>query len=187
MKLKTTEFVPGTGAPPPPDSPAPAPPPPYIYTCSSTDVCDSNPFLYECICCAGQYKQSYQHLTNQEWEYFHDCIPCQTGTWMSQDVHRLSSCDACPPNSMSGQGSDSLSDCLCNAGTSGGVDGSGMYVPCQPCDAGTYKEITGSAPCQTCPPDSYSPSGSTRAGACQCNAGYTGTSTCEACATGTYK
>lgn len=64
------------------------------------------------------------------------------------------------------------------------------YV-CVDCASGTYKTVTGTGSCTTCPPkSSTSGVGSSSLDDCTCNAGYTPdvvTGECTACPVGTYK
>jgi DNA-binding beta-propeller fold protein YncE len=79
----------------------------------------------------------------------------------------------------------SLSAAPCGAGSTTGPAGG----PCVPCEAGTYKNGTGSGPCTLCYRNAHAPPASTSVSACQCAAGYSGASgtACTACAAGEYK
>ena len=69
-------------------------------------------------------------------------------------------------------------------------------VTCTPCEAGKYSSASGTArgasyfsTCTPCPSHSTSPTGSSNATQCQCNAGYTAPNgaNCIACGAGKYK
>jgi len=72
----------------------------------------------------------------------------------------------------------------CSAGTHGPDGG-----PCEPCPAGTYQDVPGSAECSDCPRNSDSPPHSVSQSACKCNAGFTGPDggMCSECPVTTYK
>ncbi|KAJ1470397.1 hypothetical protein T484DRAFT_1575161, partial [Baffinella frigidus] len=61
---------------------------------------------------------------------------------------------------------------------------------CTPCDAGTFKSVTGSGICTWCPSHTSSAAGSVEVTDCVCVAGHTAESDgvpCRACDAGTYK
>ncbi len=61
---------------------------------------------------------------------------------------------------------------------------------CISCAAGKYSTAVvavSEAACIACPVGMFSPEGSYDISSCQCNSGYTGTSSCTACLAGTYK
>ena len=114
-----------------------------------------------------------------------------------------STCTSCPSTSSSPAGSGYLGDCFCNAGYTGlGGD------ECVACEAGKFKNVTGSAECFPCPAGTYSDeigvynesrcldcergkwsesSGSSET-SCFCDLGFTGAgTTCLACVPGKYK
>jgi hypothetical protein len=132
------------------------------------------------------------------------CTACGAGNYKSSPGTAV--CTTCPAGLTAPMGSTSSAACsspACNAGYTGpnGI--------CSTCAAGTYKNTTGSAPCThcraasysptvaattattclACPANSNSPSMSSAAMACKCNAGYTGPDggPCTACIAGSYK
>jgi hypothetical protein len=149
-----------------------------------------------CIACvAGKYKP----VTGSG-----ACTDCGAGKYSTLTGATAETCTVCPAGKSSLAGSDMLDDCVgeeCEAGSTGPNGG-----PCSACVAGKYKGTTGSADCTncgagkysatiaattettclTCPGVSTSAQGSVSSSACQCNAGYTG-STCAACVAGKYK
>jgi hypothetical protein len=68
------------------------------------------------------------------------CIACEAGAYQASTGS--ASCTACPSNSTSPAGSANLTNCTCNAGSTGPNGG-----PCALCVAGKYKTSTGSAVC----------------------------------------
>ena len=60
---------------------------------------------------------------------------------------------------------------------------------CSPCEAGTFKAVSGAGPCTKCPSNSSSVSGSISLSNCTCNSGFTGPDggICSACEAGTFK
>jgi len=111
-------------------------------------------------------------------------------------------CADCPSNSTSQPGSMDQTDCLCNAGYEGNNGG-----PCTICQAGTFKNSTGSGHCEECDIGKYKPnagigdcsscpqysitssSGSINITDCKCDKGYTGPNgdICTICESGKYK
>jgi len=81
------------------------------------------------LCVAGQFTNGFA------------CTPCSANTY-SSDSSDLQSCEACPPNSQSTVESSSSTACQCNAGISRTNGG-----PCNPCVAGTYTKVKGTAVC----------------------------------------
>ncbi len=87
---------------------------------------------------------------------------------------------------LSGVGSSTSEDCICNAGYF--WDSTNIY--CQWCDGGKYKDTIGNQACTDCPQFSaWSSNDVLPDTACACNVGYTGSNsgTCKACAAGKYK
>ena len=111
---------------------------------------------YECSQCGGGLFSVATGETTSE-----TCQPCSAGYYSDEGS---AVCDLCPANSNSPQVSDSITDCTCNAGTTGS-DGATCWL----CPAGKYKATSGSAACLSCPGNSNPAAGST---ACACNAGY---------------
>ena len=115
------------------------------------------------------------------------CLPCEADTYKT--ANDGSECTACPTNAVSGEGSTALSSCECPAGYTGDA---GVGEDCVACEAGTFKDVSGSASCWACP--TVSAQGSTAVSSCACPAGYTGLYTnvsgsaeCSACPAGTFK
>lgn len=73
------------------------------------------------------------------------CEPCAVGTYQNEEAK--SSCFLCPPNSnTSGRNASSdITDCVCDAGYEGPPGG-----PCLPCEAGTFKNNSGTYSCASC-------------------------------------
>jgi len=147
-------------------------------------------------CVAGTYKIASGSVA---------CTSCGTGTYSSTaGATAATTCLACANNSNAPSMSSVATACTCNVGYSGPNGG-----PCEPCGAGTYKDLSGSASCTgcltgkysgtvgatvssaclVCPVNTNSPSTSSAVTACACNAGYTGPNggTCSPCDAGTYK
>ncbi|KAJ1467725.1 hypothetical protein T484DRAFT_3630844, partial [Baffinella frigidus] len=114
------------------------------------------------------------------------CSLCAAGTY--KDSAGASKCTACPPNTVSDEGSTDRSSCECAAGYTGDA---GAGQGCVPCEAGTYKAVSGSAECTACPSNAVSLRGSTGLSSCFCPGGYAGDAgtgeACEACEAGTFK
>jgi hypothetical protein len=122
----------------------------------------------------------------------------------------LQDCNRCPTNAVSAERSTSLSSCECAAGYTGDA---GVGKDCVSCEAGSYKDVIGSATCKVCsvclpclagtymsttdafgctacPTNAVSAEGSTALSSCECDAGYTGDAgvgeDCVACEAGTH-
>jgi hypothetical protein len=124
------------------------------------------------------------------------CISCGLNSF-SSELASVEECAPCPTNSFSAVGS---SICTCLAGYTG-ADGE----ECTPCEAGTFKESTGSwfctpcavgtyslqaaTSCITCPSQTSSNEGSPSLSSCTCIAGHTGDdgAACVLCTAGKYK
>jgi hypothetical protein len=133
------------------------------------------------ICLAGKFK-GYDGLEA--------CTSCPPNTY-STSIGAIteSTCLSCPTNSNSPAGSNNISKCICDAGSTGPDGGT-----CTPCAAGTYKNATGSEDCTACPAASTSPAGSLSVVDCLCTAGQTldgytldGAPICSPCPLSTYK
>ncbi|KAJ1489968.1 hypothetical protein T484DRAFT_1884999, partial [Baffinella frigidus] len=115
-----------------------------------------------------------------------ECSPCEAGTY--KDTTDASGCTACPPNAVSAEGSTDRSSCECAAGYTGDA---GAGYGCVLCEAGTYKDVSGSAECTACPSNAMSLRGSTGLSSCFCPGGYAGDAgngaECVACEAGTFK
>jgi hypothetical protein len=78
------------------------------------------------------------------------CNLCPHGEY--QSLSTQTSCETCSENSHShAEGSDAITDCVCNAGYTG-ADGS----LCVNCEAGYHKSTTGSVACTACGKDTFS-------------------------------
>ena len=124
------------------------------------------------------------------------CTSCVAGTYsVAEGATAEETCALCPLNSVSPSMSSAVDACTCNAGYTGPDGG-----PCSPCDAGTFKNTSGSAACRSCGIGRYSdvsgasacalcPAGSSSAGGaaditnCVCIAGFYGANggPCTAC------
>lgn len=164
--------------------------PPGTDKAAATDLACS-------ACEAGKYRSSTET----------ECTNCNSNTFNPlQGSNSDSDCKSCGLHRKSPPGSDSATDCVCNAGYTG-EDGSGQ---CQECKAGSYKTATGDAECTECsagkfststaaasagvctlcPGNSYSEQrGSSDSTHCQCNVGYHGRNgqSCTGCDKGKYK
>ena len=149
-------------------------------------------------CAAGKYKSASGSAV---------CTDCATGTYSSNLAAAVATtCLTCPAGMNSPAASTSSAACIfppCNAGYTG-PDGicstcaAGTYkvgtgpAPCMPCVAGKYSTLpaaTAETACLACAVNSNSLIQSSTAGACTCNAGYSGPNggTCAPCAAGQYK
>ena len=145
----------------------------------------------ECTpCVAGSYKDKNGTAA---------CTFCRENTF-SPNAAQISesSCAPCPPHSASGLGSSS-----CGRRCDAGYTDTG--AACNACKAGKFKDVVGSAPCQSCGAGQYSSGGAINCTSCPaysssplesitmrnctCNAGYTGPDggECMACPKGKFK
>jgi hypothetical protein len=129
------------------------------------------------------------------------CTQCAVGKYVGSLGATYDQCVLCPRNSTSPAGSDVISNCICDAGTTG-IAHTGS---CLPCEAGKFKAAAGSAACALCSAGTYSTAGlsactqcptggtslegSREVADCKCNLGYTGPpgQACVACQAGKYK
>ena len=82
------------------------------------------------------------------------------GAWIYATIHgQPYECKSCP----------CTGSAICNQGYTGANGGA-----CFACPTGTYKDVSGTAGCTSCPDNANAPEGSTTATACACNQGYTG-------------
>ena len=111
-----------------------------------------------------------------------DCIPCAPGTYKATNGTEKCTkcpvgkflidngasseleCQGCPLNSLSPEGSDSVSDCLCSAGYTGNPESVGNVedeknLACNPCKKGEYKAIPGTSECLPCAEGKYADAG----------------------------
>ena len=147
-------------------------------------------------CVAGTYKPTAGSQP---------CLLCATGKFSTLQAQILASnCTDCPASSDAPSGSDSITDCVCNAGftgenggaCTGGVpgtykEGSGPEecVLCAPGKYSTLHQAISQATCTVCPTHTESAAGSDELTDCVCTPGYTGPdgAVCAACVPGKYK
>jgi hypothetical protein len=154
--------------------------------------------LSGCICAAGMEMRNTTCQPCRAGTYSDRgvCLPCRNGTFSGNAG--ASVCLPCPSSTTSGPGSTACT--VCEAGNVPSQDG-GSCTPCpagyycgvgvvMPCPLGSYSLKTGLAlktqcqPCPAnyfcrtpttihpCPPNTWSPTGSTNRHFCQCNAGF---------------
>jgi hypothetical protein len=129
-----------------------------------------------------------------------ECV-CEAGFYLQREMG-VSKCILCPANMLSPANSVQITDCQCLPGYTGPHGG-----PCEACEVGKYKSVSGSAPCDLCKPGKYldelartecktcpllktSLPGQSHLDSCNCIAGYTGPSglaECQECDKGKYK
>ena len=111
-----------------------------------------------------------------------EALVCGNGLYLNVDTD--TTCTPCPIGTWKSTTGNDLTDCKCNKGWHG-ADGSA----CSECEAGKYKENTGSASCSACPDSSTSPAESDDLTDCKCNKGWHGAdgNACSECETGKYK
>ena len=145
----------------------------------------------DCVCIAG-YETNVTASDSAERPV---CQACALGTFKNTSSSRDDRCQACPAHS----GTDTTAtvdeaSCRCNAGYTG-PDG----AACEACEAGKFKNATGSGACEACPAGKYAPIShplaqtSEGAGCRACPAGTysaetaaVGANTCTECTPGTY-
>ena len=143
--------------------------------------------------CSSCPEGKYSNLTGGS-----ECFDCSAGKVSADGA---SECTTCTAHSDVHNGGNSLTNCTCNLGHTGPNGG-----PCVACDAGTYKDLNGSAACSLCLPGKFSnetgavsdtscdncQSGSHSSEGsviCSCNKGFTGPDggPCMICPAGKYK
>jgi len=169
----------------------------------------------------------FSAISTPENKQYGECVYCEAGTFkghLSNDACEVCDVDTfCVEGSVSEQsctdfsqalsGSKEIADCECNTGytlnTAYPDTLSSADYTCVPCEAGMYKDTTGSTPCEECPANKYnedtgsdavgdcrdcdtnsaSPTGSAAVTACKCNIGYSGIpgAECLECAAGKYR
>ena len=108
--------------------------------------------LEDCVCVPGYYwtgaiceacnPGSYKIGNNRVMS----CSLCVAGTYSTiASAVDSTVCQNCPAQSVSVAGSDELTDCQCNLGSTGSNGG-----PCEYCEPGTFKDILGSEACTDC-------------------------------------
>ena len=139
--------------------------------------------------CRGCEAGKYGELSAQV-----NCSLCPRNTFSrSVGATEQSTCQDCPTNSQSPEGSSIRYNCSCNAGyTSDGgilVGPDLTFFRCRPCYAGLYKDWAGKEMCKECPDHSSSLAGSARLVHCTCIPGYTGPNgtVCVTCKPGKFK
>ena len=108
------------------------------------------------------------------------CEPCDVGFY--QNNTGSTECQKCANNSLSGQGSDDITDCVCNPKFHGPNGG-----PCELCESGTF--CPGGTTFQNCRQHSTSAPGQVSQNACDCIPGYysrSESSTCLKCPPNSY-
>jgi hypothetical protein len=115
--------------------------------CQTIRVCYQYRIRYQNIsiilCLAGTYKSAQRAEA---------CTDCEQGK-SSGAVGEManSTCLDCPMGSNSPAGSSALTNCTCDAGSTGQDRGS-----CSQCQTGTYKTSTGAHACSNCGKSKYS-------------------------------
>ena len=142
-------------------------------------------------CISGKYKDVIGSSS---------CVYCEVGKY----ANGLNGCEQCPDKTMSVEGSNHITNCKCNIGTTGPDGGScitcipGKYkntsgdIECVKCESGKYSTISGattSTMCIPCVQDSNSSEGSNNMKDCLCVIGTTGPDggPCINCLPGEYK
>jgi len=115
------------------------------------------------VACAGSQEQFSSTVDR----FVGWCGVCVASTY--KNGTGFGACEACPANSNSSRGSDSIANCTCDAGY---VEEAGACIII--CGAGTYKNGTGLGACEACPANSNSSRGSDSIANCTCDVGYTG-------------
>ena len=147
--------------------------------------------------CAQCEPGSFVEQTGQS-----SCVSCPVGTVSSvTGANSSASCRPCPfRDSTSRAGSNTLADCVCDAGyTTDPVGGClacdpGSYKSsagthlCSPCPAGTFASSQGALFCQSCPPGAMSNEAAASLQDCFCAAGSSGPANgpCVHCESGKY-
>ena len=183
-------------------------------TAHSSTVTDASNSVGNCLCNAGHTGALGGPCTPcAEGTFSPDrgpepCQLCASGTYSTKTQQTTNTtCKACPTYSISDEGSSAIIDCICDSGYSAAAAG----AACVPCDVGTYKEATGSTPCDVCsrntyqakvaqtsatsclacPAHSISPFRSGALEMCVCKSAYTQVDSsqlaCEACDSGKWK
>ena len=109
-------------------------------------------------CVAGKYKDVNGSVA---------CSLCEAGKYSTGTA---STCALCPEDTLSIAGSPALTNCICNLGYTGPDGGA-----CEPCAAGSYKDVNGSQACALCPDGTYST-----------GVGQVSDATCSLCPEGKY-
>jgi cysteine-rich repeat protein len=92
-----------------------------------------------------------------------DGFECPAGEFKFND-----NCDTCPDYTSSPPGSQNIRNCTCLVGHVARSHG----LSCSPCEAGTFKNVSGAGICYPCHPGSTSLEASTASTDCNCQAGY---------------
>jgi hypothetical protein len=102
--------------------------------------------------------------------------PCSRNTMLASWPN---CCSPPPPQCPSNSAEEPETEaCKCNVGYTGRPTKQNVLNPgyvetvqCFPCSSGTYKDVVGDSVCNACPPNSFSPAGSSLASNCTCDAG----------------
>jgi hypothetical protein len=105
--------------------------------CNAGYTGDADEAGTRCSPCAGG---TYKGVTGSA-----VCLVCAEG-YYSEEAAASVRCLRCANNSFSPAASSDASQCLCNVGYTGPDGG-----PCEACEAGKYKNVTGSDTCAHCP------------------------------------
>jgi hypothetical protein len=114
-------------------------------------TCSQPPCDPLCTACEpGKYKTVVSNVV--------DCEPCPVNTYSASPQE----CSSCPNSTFSPLGSSEVTSCIspCDSGYTGPAGN------CTACEAGTYKEASGSMPCTRCPEGHISGFGAMNCTAC---------------------
>ena len=148
-----------------------------------TDTYQDNLVAYTCTDCPGELSSDMGAMaidecscragTSRKWDFWFTsiiwydiCNECPVGTYKSTLSN--DECTVCPDNTISSVGSVNVLQCVCPHGYSNLQVG----LPCIECEAGTYKDETGSVECTMCPYRKSSLPGSVLKSDCKCVEGY---------------
>lgn len=143
----------------------------------------------DCVCANGYYRAAqgvwggpctacpagkYRNTFSADWWLYRDrgCIDCPE---MTISYEGWTSCERCDKyyyqRGNCGTG-NTIESCILKKQCPVGYTGPDAYCDtCSACEAGKYKSVTGSAPCEQCSVGATSPAGSTAASACVCGPG----------------
>ncbi|EKX34804.1 hypothetical protein GUITHDRAFT_118978 [Guillardia theta CCMP2712] len=112
--------------------------------------------ISDCICNGGFQRVQDSCLECGAGQYSPvpgQCVKCPPDTFTSISIaSSVVSCEPCPLNTFSPEGSSSVSFCTCLPGFTASTDG----IACSPCPAGTYKSLPGPLQCIPCVQGTYS-------------------------------
>jgi cysteine-rich repeat protein len=130
-------------------------------------------------CVMGKYKDTQGDAA---------CTDCGIGKYLDYTAaSNETECKSCVNHhefsNTAATGSADVTDCRCVPGYFG-YNG----IRCRACPEGTYKEVLGPGPCDTCPLAQTSPEASNASSACECSPGYARDgANCTACPEDTYR